>query len=89
MIVLYSANYCSNKVFPLAMKEILKSETPLIPQIIPIFDIITTVLEDSINNDALPLVVCLAALQGYLMLNKYYSLTDELVVYCIGMSRFF
>ena len=50
---------------------------------------ITTVLEDSIDNDALPLVVCHAALQGYLMLNKYYSLTDESVVYRIAMSRLF
>jgi len=44
------------------MKEISKSKTPLIHQVIPIFDIITTALEDSIDNDALPLVVRHAAL---------------------------
>ena len=88
-IMLYSTNYCSNKVFILAMKEISKSKTPLIHQVIPTFNIITTALEDSIDNDALPLVICHATLQGYLMLNKYYSLTDESVVYRITMSRFF
>lgn len=73
----------------MATKEISKSKTPLIHQVIPIFDIITTALEDSIDNAALPLVVRHAALRGYLMLNKYYSLTDESVVYRIAMSRFF
>ncbi|KIM35089.1 hypothetical protein M413DRAFT_48960, partial [Hebeloma cylindrosporum] len=71
--------------FLLATKEILKSKTPLIHQVIPIFDIITTALEDSIDNNSLPSVVRHAALRGYLMLNKYYSLTDESVVYRIAM----
>ena len=55
---------------------------------IPTFDIITTALEDNIDKDTLPLVVRHAALRGYLMLNKYYSLTDESVVYRIAMSAF-
>ena len=55
---------------------------------IPIFDVITVALEDHIDNSALSLVHH-AALQGYLMLNKYYSLTDDLVVYRVAMSMFF
>ena len=77
------------KVFLLATKKISKSKIPLIHQVIPIFDIITTALEDNINKHMLPPVVRHAALQGYLMLNKYYSLTDESVVYQIAMSALF
>ena len=89
-IVHHYTNYHSNKVFLLATKEISKSKTPLIHQVIPIFDIITTALEDSINNNALPLVVQHAALRGYFMLInnnlKYYSLMDESVVFCVAVS---
>jgi hypothetical protein len=46
-------------------------------------------LEDYIDNSALPLVVHHAALQGYLMLNKYYMLTDDSIVYQVAMSVFF
>lgn len=58
-------------------------------QVIPIFDIITTALEDNIENNVLPLVIRHAALRGYLMLNKYYSLTDDSVVYRVAMSPYF
>jgi hypothetical protein len=61
---------------------------PLIHQVIPIFDIVTTALKDNIDKSTLPLAVHHAALQGYLMLNKYYSLMDESVVYHIAMSGF-
>lgn len=61
---------------------------PLIHQVIPIFDVVTTALEDNIDKSTLPLAVRHAALRGYLMLNKYYSLTDESVVYRIAMSGF-
>ena len=77
------------KVFLLATKKISKSKIPLIHQVIPIFDIITTTLEDNIDKHTLPPVVRHAALRGYLMLNKYYSLTDESVVYRIAMSALF
>ncbi|KDR74458.1 hypothetical protein GALMADRAFT_29018, partial [Galerina marginata CBS 339.88] len=71
--------------FLFATKEISQSATPLIHQVIPIFDIITTALEDKIDDSTLPLAVCHSALQGYFMLNKYYSLTDESIVYRIAM----
>ena len=73
----------------MATKEISKSKIPLIHQVIPIFDIITTALEDNIDDSTLPLVVRHAALRGYLMLNKYYTLTDDSVIYRIAMSLFF
>jgi len=73
----------------LATKKISKSKVPLIHHVIPIFDVVTTALEDYIDNSALPLVVRHAALQGYLMLNKYYTLTDDSIVYRVAMSVFF
>ena len=71
------------------MKEISKSKIPLIHQVIPIFDIITTALEDNISNTSLPLVVRHATLRGMLMLNKYYAQTDDSVVYRVAISLFF
>jgi len=76
-----------NQVFLFATNQISTNKIPLIHQVIPIFDIITTALEDNIENDALPLIVRHAALRGYYMLNKYYSLTDDAVVYRIAMSK--
>jgi len=55
-------------------------------QVILIFDIITTTLEDTIDSDALPPIICYTALQGYYMINTYYILTDDSIVYRIAMS---
>jgi len=74
------------QVFLFATNQISTNKIPLIHQVIPIFDVITTALEDNIENDTLPLIVRHAALRGYYMLNKYYSLTDDSIVYRIAMS---
>ena len=69
--------------------KILKSKVPLIHHVILIFDVVTMALEDHIDNSTLPLVVHHAVLQGYLMLNKYYTLIDDSIVYQVVMSVFF
>ena len=46
----------------------------------------TFTVADTIDNDALPPVVRHAALRGYYMVNKYYTLTDDSIVYRIAMS---
>jgi hypothetical protein len=76
------------QVFLYATNQNSTNKIPLIHQVIPIFDIITTALEDHIKKDTLPLVVRHAALRGFYMLNKYYSLTDDSIVYRIAISRF-
>jgi hypothetical protein len=76
------------KVFLYATMEISKQKVPLIHQVIPYFDSITTALEDNMDQTALPLVVRHAALRGYLMVNKYYTMTDASVVYRVAMSMF-
>jgi len=76
-----------NQVFLFTTNQISTNKIPLIHQVIPIFDIIMTTLEDNIENDTLPLIVRHAALRGYYMLNKYYSLTNDSIVYRIAMSK--
>ena len=64
--------------------------TPLIHDVIPFIDIITNdLVSDFIDNDDVHLIVRHAAYRGYLMLNKYYSLTDDSSVYRIAMSEFY
>ena len=63
---------------------------PLIHDVIPFIDIITNdLVADFIDNDDTDLVVRHAAYRGYLMLNKYYSLTDDSSVYRIAMSTYY
>ena len=72
-------------MFLIATKQMSQSQTPLIHMVIPIFDIITRALDDHINDDTLPPAVRMAAWRGRAMLNKYYGLTDESIVYRIAM----
>ena len=69
------------------MTELISnSKIPLIHQVIPVFNTVTAVLDESINNEANELAVRHAALRGMLILNKYYALTDDAIMYCIVMS---
>jgi len=63
----------------------LQSSTPLIHQVIPLFDGITRALDDYAGNVDYAPAVCMAAVRGRTMLNKYYGLTDDSVVYRIAM----
>jgi hypothetical protein len=51
-------------------------------------DIITSALDEFIDNTSLYPVVRHAALRGLLMVNKYYGRTDESILYRIAMSIF-
>ena len=76
------------QVFLLATKKISHSCIPLIHKVIPIFDALTSALDEFLDNSALLPAVHAAALQGIIMMNKYYVLTDELSIYHVVMSRF-
>lgn len=54
---------------------------------IPIFDILTNVLDEFIDNEDNAAAVRAAALRGHAMMNKYYALTDDSIVYRIAMSK--
>jgi hypothetical protein len=62
-----------------------QSQTPLIHEVIPIFDIITHHLDKFVDNSDNFLAVRSAAQRGHAMMNKYYSLTDESIMYRIAM----
>lgn len=64
----------------------MESDTPLLHEVIVYFDIISGVLNEFIDDEDLPCVAQHAALCGMLMLNKYYALTDDTIVYCLAMS---
>ncbi|KAF7371898.1 Zinc finger BED domain-containing protein 4 [Mycena venus] len=72
-------------VFLVATEEVSHSRIPLIHDVIHIYDIITGALDDFIDGASRPLTIRAAALRGLTMLNKYYSLTNESVVYRIAV----
>jgi hypothetical protein len=76
------------QVFLLATKKISHSHIPLIHEVIPIFDALTSALDEFLDNKALLPAVRAAALRGIVMMNKYYALTDDSAVYRVAMSKY-
>jgi hypothetical protein len=70
------------------MKQMSQSKTPLVHNVIPVIDIITQALNDYSDDTALPLAMHMATLNGRTLLDKYYGLTDESIVYRIAMCKF-
>ena len=67
--------------------EVSSSGHALIHKVIPIMDVLTKHL-DSFKDDAtLPPVVRDGAWRGLAIMNKYYSQTDESMIYRISMSK--
>ena len=62
-----------------------QSHTPLLHQVIPLFDGITRTLDDHASDIRNVPAVRMVAVQGQVMLNKYYGLTDDSVMYLIAM----
>lgn len=77
------------QVFLFATKQISKSTTPLVHDVIQIFDIITQALDEYVADPSLPAAIRLAAARGRTMLNKYYGLTDDSIIYRIAMRKLF
>lgn len=67
--------------------EVSRSNTPMVHQIIPLIDFLTTVFEDVIDDDDQTLIIRHAALRGMVMLNKYYERTDDSVACRFAMSK--
>lgn len=63
-----------------------QSSVPLLHEVIPLIDILTAELQRFIDDtDALPAIRS-AAMHGRAMLDKYYSKTDDSVMFRIAMS---
>ncbi|KAJ2920669.1 hypothetical protein H1R20_g16425, partial [Candolleomyces eurysporus] len=66
-------------------KQILHCDVPLVHEVIPYIDSVSSYFDTVIDNMALLPAVQHAALRGLVMMNKYYSKTDEIIVYRIAM----
>lgn len=62
-----------------------QSDVPLLHEVIPYIDKLTTLLENVIASTSASQVVRVAAARGLSVLNKYYSRTDESIMYRCAM----
>jgi hypothetical protein len=77
----------ARQVFLQATKKISQSEVPLLHEVVPIFDIITRTLDDYVDDQSKFPAVRAAARRGLVMLNKYYALTDDSIMYRVAMRE--
>lgn len=63
--------------------------TPLLHQVIPVIDILTECLEDISSNSQYYSTIRAGAAKGLAVLNKYYSKTDESIMYRCAMSMLY
>ena len=66
-----------------------QSTVPLLHQGIPLFNGITCALDYYISNEDHAPTVRMAAVCGRTMLNKYYRLSDDSIVYHIAMCALY
>ncbi|OJT02143.1 hypothetical protein TRAPUB_7401 [Trametes pubescens] len=72
-------------LFLFATKEISTSGRALVHQVIPYIDVLTSHVDNFKKDDALLPAIRAAAQRGRVILDKYYSLTDDSIVYRIAM----
>ena len=65
-----------------------KKRIPLLYEVILVINILNEKLEDATENTSLLPSVRARAMKGLAVLNKYYSKTDESIMYQIAMSKF-
>lgn len=65
-----------------------QSGVPLFHQVIPHINVLTKALDDARDDLNNHVTVRMAAVRGITMLNKYYSKTDESVMYRVAMSKY-
>lgn len=70
-----------------ATLRISKSRIPLMHEVIPIMDILTHELNLTIQDTNLHIAVRAAAARGRVIMDKYYSRTDESIMYRMAMSK--
>ena len=60
---------------------------PLVHAGIPLIDNLTAMLQTAAKNADLDITICAGALAGIKVLNKYYSKTDNTIIYRLAMSE--
>ncbi|KAJ7855970.1 hypothetical protein B0H14DRAFT_3644873 [Mycena olivaceomarginata] len=73
------------EAFILATEKISQAEVALVFEVIPLIDKFTTIFGQMIDNTSLHIAICHAANTGLIVLNKYYSFTDDSEIYQIAM----
>lgn len=68
-----------------ATEHISQYNHPLLHEVIPLIDILTESLDNTIDDFTLLPTVCAVALRGKLVMKKYYSYTDDSVMYRLAM----
>ena len=58
---------------------------PLVHMVIPLIDNLTATLDRAVDNEAFHISVRAGALAGLGVLNKYYSKTDDSIIYRLAM----
>ncbi|TDL14850.1 hypothetical protein BD410DRAFT_733533 [Rickenella mellea] len=75
--------------FLAATERISKSAVPLVHEVIPLIDSLTDTLAAAVIDEALHPVVRAAMARGVEVLNKYYSKTDDSIMYRLAMRTSF
>jgi len=70
-----------------ATEMVSLAERPLIHHVIPLIDQLHSRLTDLCDNVAIHMAIRHAASNALVVLNKYYSRTDECVMYRVAMSK--
>lgn len=70
-----------------ATERMSQSKVPLLHEVIPLIDTITRTLEKAITDHDLYPAVRASAAKGLAILNKYYSKTDDSIMYRCAMSE--
>ena len=87
MVVLLITSHTAHlQAFLEATLRISMTKMHLIHQVIPYIDLLTTHLEKAVADWSLMKPVRSSAARGLRMLNKYYSRTDDSIMYRIAMS---
>ncbi|KLO09608.1 hypothetical protein SCHPADRAFT_833804, partial [Schizopora paradoxa] len=71
--------------FLAATLRISQSRIPLLHEVIPMMDILTSMLNKTVTNTKLHIAVRAAAARGRVILDKYYSKTDDSITYRMAM----
>ena len=83
---IHSSHYLF-KFFLRATERISTKGSPLLYDVIPLIDKLSLQLEKAVKDRALSKVVRVAAARGLGVLNKYYSKTDDSIMYRLAMSK--
>lgn len=73
--------------FLFATTQISTSSRALVHEIIPYIDVLTRHVDDFARDEELAPCVRAAAKRGRAILDKYYQLTDDSIIYRIAMSE--